>query len=238
MYCVAFSQLLLSLYHYRYDICCITHVESCEFHDRLRSITVLSHPPYPKACDRELARYCPKSVQGKLDKLFVDFRTVHNPLSLHNSSHGDNRSWIIVVMLALRWIIPRHLIKHRLAAFSTNSRCHRDLIAKYRYRPPARVEEAEEYLTASTVPVTSSIQAVPSSAELSTSTWEKVNDVPFTGRKATPLPAMEPLHHEQSKEVKPQAEEIHVAGVIVPPKPSPPESDGEFSISLRKCSSR
>ncbi|KAJ9124661.1 hypothetical protein QFC24_003028 [Naganishia onofrii] len=36
---------------------------------------------------------------------------------------------------------------------------------------------------------------------------------------------MEPLHHEQSKEVKPQAEEIHVAGVIVPPKPSPPESD-------------
>ncbi|KAJ9099296.1 hypothetical protein QFC21_004177 [Naganishia friedmannii] len=113
-------------------------------------------------------------------------------------------------MLASRWLFPRQVTKPRLAAFTTSSRCGRDLHAKYRYRPPTRVQEQqEEYLTASTIPVTSSIQAVPPPTESSTPNQEKLHDEPFVGRKATPLPAMQPLHHEQPKEVRPRAEEIH-----------------------------
>jgi hypothetical protein len=135
-------------------------------------------------------------------------------------------------MLASRWSLVHHLKKPRLAAFSTSSTSHRDLTAKYRYRPPTPSEKLEEYVTASTTPVTSSIQAVPPPAETSPSNLEKAHDTPFVGRKVTPLPAMQPLHQEEPKKVKPRAEELRVAGVVVPPKPSPPESDGKYTIIL------
>lgn len=128
------------------------------------------------------------------------------------------------------WLLPsqsrtlaRSTSPGRLAAaFSTHAPPQRDLDAKYRYRPPP---PPQEYLTSSTVPVTGSIQAVPPPDEDET----PVKDVPFVGRKATPLPVMMPLHPAASGPSK-RATEIRVAGVVVPPKPSPPESDGRFAL--------
>jgi hypothetical protein len=138
-----------------------------------------------------------------------------------------------------RWPI-RHLAKFpHFRSFSASVRWNRDLNAKYRYRPPpprrsSKSEEEGEYVTASTVPVFSSIQAVPppSATTSSESTPSMINlaqtsEAPFVGRKATTLPAMKPLHPEPPPaEEKERSREIKVMGIVVPPKPTPPESDG------------
>jgi hypothetical protein len=49
------------------------------------------------------------------------------------------------------------------------------------------------------------------------------------------LPVMLPLHHEDVKPVSEgRSREIKVAGVVVPPKPSPPESDGTSFPSIQR----
>lgn len=116
-----------------------------------------------------------------------------------------------------------HLIY--LRALSTTAPAHRDLGAKYRYRPPP-----ETYLTSSTTPVSSSIQAVPPPSQ-DNEVLVKTEGAPVGGRKATVLPVMQPLHHEAVPEKrKERGTEMTVAEVVIPPKPSPPESDGMFAL--------
>ncbi|KAJ9109985.1 hypothetical protein QFC20_003185 [Naganishia adeliensis] len=107
-----------------------------------------------------------------------------------------------------------------LRTFSTARPLSRDLTAKYRYRP----RPPDTYLTSSTTPVTSSIQAVPPPSD--DAVVEKVEGEPVGARKATVLPVMMPLHQEDVKPVPDKrSKELRVAGVVLPPKPSPPESD-------------
>ncbi|GHJ90279.1 hypothetical protein NliqN6_6681 [Naganishia liquefaciens] len=121
--------------------------------------------------------------------------------------------------------IPRHSsLVSRARLFTTSAHHDRDLTAKYRYRPPP-VAGQDEYVTASTIPVTGSFQHVPPPSEAGVNTTDTAADAPIGGRKATPLPAMQPLHPEPVKGVKPRSEEIRVAGVVIPPKPHPPGSD-------------
>ncbi|KAI5449573.1 hypothetical protein NCC49_004566 [Naganishia albida] len=107
-----------------------------------------------------------------------------------------------------------------LRVFSTTASIDRDLTAKYRYRPPP----PDTYLTTSTTPVSSSIQDVPPPSQ---DDWAegKTEGAPVGGRKATVLPVMQPLHPEVVKVPMQRGTEMTVAGVVVPPKPSPPESD-------------
>jgi hypothetical protein len=126
--------------------------------------------------------------------------------------------------LRMPWHPPIPHLTH-LRAFSHSAPVHRDLGAKYRYRPPP----PDTYLTASTIPVTSSIQAVPPPSSVDAAV-EKIEGEPVGGRKAVVLPVMQPLHQEEVKVPKERGTEMVVAGVVVPPKPSPPESDGMFAL--------
>ncbi|KAJ9104130.1 hypothetical protein QFC19_004114 [Naganishia cerealis] len=134
------------------------------------------------------------------------------------------------------------------ASYTRKQTYERYLDAKYRYHPPP-IPLDQEYMTTSTIPVTSSLQAVPppsassSSASLthygkssqdtkgSSMHLERTENAPFAGRKATPLPAMQPLHEvvkenqQQEQSAQGRKEVMSIQGVAVPPKPVPPASD-------------